>query len=124
MWHREDLKERARLALKSNGYWIALAALIVFAVLAGGPVGGASGISRSLNTEYLTDVADTYAYLDPGHKIPLKRVPRVQPRRPSPGGVGSSSPCHCGRARAASSWSTASAPRKWARCSARSSGAT
>lgn len=35
MWNREDLKERAKLALKDNGYWKPVLASILFLVLTG-----------------------------------------------------------------------------------------
>lgn len=42
MWIREDLKGRAKGALRANGYWIALVVVLISAVLAGGFGGGSA----------------------------------------------------------------------------------
>ena len=62
MWYREDVKERARRALRNNGYWSAvLAAMIVLVLTTGAGFGGDSNIFYRFHgisqDEYIAEAA-------------------------------------------------------------------
>jgi len=57
MWIRGDLKSRAKQALRANGYWIALAVVVIIMILTG-LFGGAGGSGRGPSLEYRLDQDD------------------------------------------------------------------
>jgi hypothetical protein len=67
MWIRGDLKARARRALRENGYWIALAAVVIVVIL----TGALSSAGRGMNVEYRTHRTELYRYLDDEQVLPI-----------------------------------------------------
>lgn len=57
MWVRADLKSKAKQALKVNGYWVALAVIVIVGVLSGG-LGGLGGTNRGPTLEYRLEQSD------------------------------------------------------------------
>jgi uncharacterized membrane protein len=57
MWIRADLKANAKQSLKVNGYWVALAVIVIVGVLTGG-LGGLNNTINGPRLEYRLDQSD------------------------------------------------------------------
>ena len=57
MWIRADLKANAKQALRANGYWVALAVIVIVGVLSGG-LGGLNNAISGPRLEYRLDQSD------------------------------------------------------------------
>jgi hypothetical protein len=57
MWNRADLKADAKRSLRANGYWVALAVIVIVGVLSGG-LGSISNAYNGPRVEYRLDQSD------------------------------------------------------------------